>query len=547
MFDMHATVGAAPAARQGPPPVTARAPSRVLGQMSPDPTTSTVHRPRATSTPVPPLVRPGGWLEVAREAIQRLGRCHTVDEVADEFGSARSLAQLLFGYPINGGHATRPMVREIGRLLHHRLGPAVATEALAVAAEVQHLIDTNTLLAILGLYCEVRSAGGTPGSDELGEVVHRVSVTPPPHRHQVVLRLCLPRRERQIGLDVLESFHSIFYADDMWRAEGPIDLPDEPSDDDTRDGDEQEVRPAFPRLTDQRDISEWQSALRATAPDPSRERAWLRQVLQPSAPSTLLIAALTMMPMAVPHRPRLLSRRVLQQLSRHPDRRVRVALIGQLRDSDLDEDVLHCLTHSLRNTTEHWLLRAATRTTVARLSAAALDERARHGELVQPFSTPLPLLDLAEWLDPTLHVDNPLLIPVLPGRSAIEHRRSAATSGVQEDTAADYRYPREVKRLHGRALPRHPDWIVRLPRHRRELLTNASLMRNCTASYHRSIRSGRRFVVMVDGPGCTCNAELRWDDGRLSVRQLASADNRPAPDWMGQAFADLFADLFDHR
>jgi hypothetical protein len=73
----------------------------------------------------------------------------TLDDVVDEFGSARTLAVEVLGLPEFGGHATKPVVRALGELLHHPLGPAVAAETLAVLASAADVVDTSMVLATL--------------------------------------------------------------------------------------------------------------------------------------------------------------------------------------------------------------------------------------------------------------------------------------------------------------------------------------------------------------------------------------------------------------
>lgn len=92
---------------------------------------------------------PGAWVDHAQAALDSLSELTTIDEVAEHFGSARQLVLAVLGSPAAGGHATKPVVRAVGQLLHHQLSPAVAAEALSWAAAVADAVDTTTIEALL--------------------------------------------------------------------------------------------------------------------------------------------------------------------------------------------------------------------------------------------------------------------------------------------------------------------------------------------------------------------------------------------------------------
>ena len=92
---------------------------------------------------------PNGWIDGARRALDDLSATRTLPEVEARFGSARRLAELVLGFPISGGHATRRAIRAVGGLLHHRLGPAIAAEALTWSASLAGAVDTATIEAFL--------------------------------------------------------------------------------------------------------------------------------------------------------------------------------------------------------------------------------------------------------------------------------------------------------------------------------------------------------------------------------------------------------------
>lgn len=91
----------------------------------------------------PPL--PGTWVRRAQDSLDALAAMVTIEEVADEFGTARTLAEAILGAPIAGGVATRRTIRATGRLLTHRLGPALAAEALSWAASVTEQVSTAAI------------------------------------------------------------------------------------------------------------------------------------------------------------------------------------------------------------------------------------------------------------------------------------------------------------------------------------------------------------------------------------------------------------------
>jgi len=94
-------------------------------------------------------VEPGGWVRQAQAVLDDLGEMSTLDEVAGRFGTARQLSEMVLGFPVAGGHATKRVVRSVGRLLHHHLGPAVAAETLSWAASAAEVVDTAAIEGLL--------------------------------------------------------------------------------------------------------------------------------------------------------------------------------------------------------------------------------------------------------------------------------------------------------------------------------------------------------------------------------------------------------------
>ena len=92
---------------------------------------------------------PDGWVPQAQAVLDELAAARTLSEVEDQFGLARRLTELVLGYPVSGGHATRRAIRAVGRLLCHRLGPSVAAEALTWAGSLPGEVGTTTIETLL--------------------------------------------------------------------------------------------------------------------------------------------------------------------------------------------------------------------------------------------------------------------------------------------------------------------------------------------------------------------------------------------------------------
>ena len=101
---------------------------------------------------------PGGWILNAQQALDDLATPSTLSEVEDHFGTARRVTESVLGYPVSGGHATRRAIRAVGRLLTHRLGPALCAEALTWAASVARTVETSTLETLLELAGDAQGA-----------------------------------------------------------------------------------------------------------------------------------------------------------------------------------------------------------------------------------------------------------------------------------------------------------------------------------------------------------------------------------------------------
>ena len=523
----------------------------------------------------PALVRPGGWRLRARHALARLALCGTLDDVVREFGSARDLTEAVFGLPMSGGHSTKPMVKVVGRLLQHRLGAAPAAEALTLASEVQHLVTTHTLITILEQYVEVTTAAGLPGETELSALVDAVEAAPSRRRHRVAVEHTHPQRSwiaEQLwsidhGADVShphvwhhhaasETIGEIFPVSEWW-----LDDVDDPVPSTVAGcarlspGEcalaartlllgEQVADPRFVFLTEHLAVSEWQQLLEQVQ-HPSDHRRALIGMVRLDAPTSRLIALLSMLPSPVGEghgRRRWVARSLVGRLTRHHDRRVRVAVAAHTMVGDLGVAATERVLGAIRVTGEEWLLRAAARSEVPLIAAAAVDGLSRIGvrigchEIRPAFAVLAPLLQTttpADALEVQSHVAS------LP---ASQRQRVAFHHHTDRGSTVPYRHPTELRRLDGRTLPGHEEWTLRLPRHDRELFRNADRMGNCSGDYCWFIAAGDCMLAMIDGPDdVTCNVEFRLEDGAWTVGDLLGRFNRPAPEWMRASVEHLLS------
>lgn len=108
---------------------------------------------KETPTPALASIAPGpyGWVPAAQLALDELATTSTASDVTTRFGTARRVTEAILGYPVSGGHATRRAIRATGQLLMHRVGPALAVEALTWAAELASSIETSAIEAFLEL------------------------------------------------------------------------------------------------------------------------------------------------------------------------------------------------------------------------------------------------------------------------------------------------------------------------------------------------------------------------------------------------------------
>ncbi len=538
--------------------------------------------------PDPEAIRPGSWLPQARTAVAALAECTTLAEVSEHFGSARHLAEIVLGFPINGGHATKPMVRLLGELLHHPLGPAVAAEALAFAAEVQHLVPTTTIEALLREYVTVPSARGIPGRDELDDAVESIELEPRQRRHQMTLKCCAPlaRFDAEIERLLARNTWSASSAR-AWHEYGPsfevihlrwaveslnvlptfaaphdveaILLQSQASPDVAHDqlalvahtspcefyG--QMLRldlvtdPRFAWLTTYLGVHEWQLVL-SYFENPAAFRS-ASSALRHGAdlPPTLLVALMLMLPASNEHRRRrFISRRLVKHLARHSDRRVRLALATHILPGDLTTETVDSLAAELARATEDWYLLSALRSAVPAFAASAVGGLTRMGCRVDCSAVHCGASRVGLLLDTTAHRDDPSWVPFLAGISGSQRHRHAELSASSRGSRTPYHYPAAVRRLAGQKLPGHTDWAVRLPVNERELRMNAAEMGNCTAGYGRAIECGDEFVLIIDGPaGQACNVSIELYDGRWTVTESRARFNEPEPGWMADAVEQL--------
>ncbi len=129
--------------------------------------------------------------------MDELSGARSLAEVEVRFGSARQLTELVLGFPVSGGHATRRAIRAVGRLLQHRLGPSIAAEALTWSASVAVAVDSSVIETFLEFAVE---APGTYRPWPLGKrpvVIEAVqSLSNPSSRRRMVCELWTHTRSR---------------------------------------------------------------------------------------------------------------------------------------------------------------------------------------------------------------------------------------------------------------------------------------------------------------------------------------------------------------
>lgn len=92
---------------------------------------------------------PGAWVDRARVVLDQLAAMVSADQVIAEFGSLATVVYETLGHVNSGGAGTKAAVRATGRLFQHRLGPALATEALSWAASVSQHLDPASIATFL--------------------------------------------------------------------------------------------------------------------------------------------------------------------------------------------------------------------------------------------------------------------------------------------------------------------------------------------------------------------------------------------------------------
>jgi hypothetical protein len=120
--------------------------------------------------------------------LRSLARCVTVDDAATRFGTARVLAESVLGRPRDRGHATADVIRAIGRLLLHPLGPALAAEAVTLAAVVGDVLDTGAIRDLLALAWSSDAAGRPIEPAAADRLWSRLRTSPPGARRTRILR-----------------------------------------------------------------------------------------------------------------------------------------------------------------------------------------------------------------------------------------------------------------------------------------------------------------------------------------------------------------------
>jgi hypothetical protein len=109
----------------------------------------------SSSSDFPVCIEPGSWVVTAQAALDALGECADLAAVEQRFGSARRLAVATLGFAVSGGHATKPVIRALGRALRHPYGPRVAVAPLALCAAVYDALDDRMVVEVLDAASQV--------------------------------------------------------------------------------------------------------------------------------------------------------------------------------------------------------------------------------------------------------------------------------------------------------------------------------------------------------------------------------------------------------
>jgi len=512
------------------------------------------------------LITPGpdGWVPQAQAALDELAATRTMLEVEDQFGSARRLTELVLGFPVSGGHATRRAIRAVGRLLCHRLGPSVAAEALTWAGSLPRAVGTSTIETFLefaeaapGAYRPWRLDAVPLPLDRVQEIAHNRPEA------QALCELWSQSRSRLLDPDpdYRQDRHPVLVeerepdCDDLaqWLRDftfescpGRRDLAELSHDEqrafvETASNAEIEGLARYEGLFDM-DISVVGACLlrstQATLSNTACPQALRYRVRHPYDTATLELAlragpgcfersrvrrmlaemdgdALQELIASAPIQT-LEALRNLELLS--PDEFV----TGRLQDLDLeDRRICHAaLGPSVTLRTINLISELARRHPRSPALAWLFDEaergtlppsEARHlidtgcPVIARAAMRHLPLLDLVPSDRNHAASCGDAWLAACPGLAASERpplpgHRLNPCSDTEHELASRIWYPEPLLRLDGTSFGQAPGWHVLIPKTVADIRRNAKIMRNCTAQMIEEILEGSVFLVIVHDP-----------------------------------------------
>ena len=542
---------------------------------------------------------PGGWILKAQQALDDLATASTLSEVEDRLRTARRVTESVLGYPVSGGHATRRAIRAVGRLLTHRLGPALCAEALTWAASAARTVETSTLETLLELAGDAQGAYRPWRLEYPPAALEAVATLPSAaSRRQALLNLWrrsratlheleleyrrdtlpLELEDRDCGVDDIAQWlrASTDHLDIASMCN--MDAAEQRRLIEAADAEELERIARSERLFDL-DVSVVGTCLlRATRTALDNEacpRELRDRVRHPYDQATLELAVragpgcfeaarvrrmLSQMGEAawrelVEAEPkkafevlRTLGLITADELAtgrlRHldlGDRATGLALFGSSLESATLDVAFDVMVHHPDAGELAWLL---DETPIGRLSPEQARYLASAGcpPIAKAALRHLPLarLEPTDW-ELAVRCGVPW-VAACPGRSAVE-RPTVPARILEAWPSPSSRggwiwYPTELLDLEDTRFAQAPGWRVSLPRTAADIERNAKVMRNCTATMVADILDGLTFVVVVHDPeGHRYNVEVTRDRTGFVVRQVNSWRNGGIePSWIRTAF-----------
>lgn len=512
-----------------------------------------------------------------------------MSEVEARFGTARRVTEQILGFPLSGGHATRRAVRSVGRLLTHRLGPALAAEALTWSATLGPAVETSTIEDFLEVAVHARGAHRPWRLDHAPAALEAVARIPRPARQRRTLGALWQHTRSHLDEPAPSSWPATALApfelddeiDDLcrWLRESdpewfPVDIqallamrPDEQrrvvdrlSDSDidwlagreelfsmdenaigscllraTRSTLDNEACPAGLRDRVRRpyDLATLELALRMGSgwSEPGRVRRMLAALDSESLGA--LVSAIPELTLGAMREVGLLSAdELLTGRLRHldlADPRTRRAVVGQRLVPETIDLVAALAVRHPQGTVLVGTIDEADR-------GAFSSEVARR--LIDQGDPPIATAAMRHLpLDLLVASDREYALACgvawsasCPGLAGNE--RPPIPEELLEDWRAGEQslvriwYPEPVRQLDGAAFPEAPGWRVSLPVTVDDIRHNAKVMRNCTAELVGDVVEGSLFLVIVHDPsGRRYNVAVVKDGTRFSVGPVNSWAN----------------------